>query len=269
MKWKQHTLTAMIDSGAQASYISPVIAEKLQIPWHYKLNSYRLRTVDGSLATYEKGRVMRETEELSVDIQGHRESIILDIADINNHDVILGMPWLQTSNPKIDWESYQLSWPPKKPPDEKEICYIIQEVRPDQPNTTVPTEYRQFKKLFRERTKQELPEHNQWDHHIPIKDGHHPKLHQIYHMNPEKAKALWKSIQQDLDRGYIQESSSSAGYPVLMVPKMKDGKQRIDKDGDPVYRRCIDYRQLNDITIKNGYPLTLITTIKKNVSQAQ
>ncbi|RYP06350.1 hypothetical protein DL765_009529 [Monosporascus sp. GIB2] len=50
---------------------------------------------------------------------------------------------------------------------------------------------------------------------------------------------------------------------------MKDGKQRIDKDGDPVYRRIIDYRQLNNITIKNGYPLTLITTMKENISKAK
>ncbi|RYO82880.1 hypothetical protein DL762_006401 [Monosporascus cannonballus] len=88
-------------------------------------------------------------------------------------------------------------------------------------------------------------------------------------MNPEKSKALWKSIQLDLKRGYIQPSNSPAGYPVLMVPKTKDGKQRIDEDGDPVYRRVIDYRQLNDITIKNGYPLTFMNTLKENASKAK
>ena len=269
IKWKTYNLEGMIDSGAQASYISPSTAEKLQIPWRYKLQSYKLRTVDGSLMKYEKGRVVRETEELTVAIQGHLEQLVLDIADINQHDIILGMNWLKRSNPQINWNTHQLSWPKKAPPDGKDICYMIQESKPDQPDGKVPPEYGHFKKLFRDRTKKELPEHNQWDHRIPIKEGHHPKLHQIYHMNPEKARALWKGIQHDLERGYIQESTSSAGYPVLMVPKMKDGKQRIDEDGDPVYRRCVDYRQLNDITIKNGYPLTLMTTMKENVSQAQ
>ncbi|RYP30999.1 hypothetical protein DL768_011180 [Monosporascus sp. mg162] len=54
-----------------------------------------------------------------------------------------------------------------------------------------------------------------------------------------------------------------------MVPKIKDGKQKIDQDGDPVYRRVVDYRQLNDITIKNGYPLTLMNTLRENASKAK
>ncbi|RYP42432.1 hypothetical protein DL768_010341 [Monosporascus sp. mg162] len=50
---------------------------------------------------------------------------------------------------------------------------------------------------------------------------------------------------------------------------MKDGKIRIDKDGDLMYRKVHDYRQLNDITIKNGYPFTFMDTMKENISRAK
>ncbi|RYP29436.1 hypothetical protein DL768_011214 [Monosporascus sp. mg162] len=272
LQYGNKTFKAMIDSGAEGNFISPSVAEKYRIPWRYKLKSYKLLTVDGSLSKYENGRVLRETEELPVQIQGHSEKVILDIADISGHDIILGMPWLCSSNPRINWKTQKLSWDQLENPPEKEfreICYLIREARVMDPTAKVPPEYLRFKRLFKERTREELPDHNQWDHRIPIKEGHHPKLHQIYHMNPEKAKALWKSLQRDLERGYIQESESPAGYPVMMVPKMKDGKIRIDKDGDPMYRRVHDYRQLNDITVKNGYPLTLMDTMKENISRAK
>jgi hypothetical protein len=47
--------------------------------------------------------------------------------------------------------------------------------------------------------------------------------------------------------GYIHPSSSPWGAPVLFV-QMKDGSQRT----------CVDYRSLNDVTIKNKYPLPRI-----------
>jgi hypothetical protein len=50
-----------------------------------------------------------------------------------------------------------------------------------------------------------------------------------------------------LDKGYIRPSASPWGAPVIFVPK-KDGTQRM----------CVDYRSLNEVTIKNKYPLPRI-----------
>lgn len=107
--YKGKIFKAMIDSGAEGNFISPAVAEEHRIPWRYKLKFYKLLTVDGSLSKYENGRILRETEELPVWIQGHQERLSLDIADISGHDVILGMPWLCSSNPNIDWKSQRLS----------------------------------------------------------------------------------------------------------------------------------------------------------------
>ena len=68
-----------------------------------------------------------------------------------------------------------------------------------------------------------------------------------YRMAPIELEELKKHIQELLDKGFIRPSVSPWGAPVLFVKK-KDGSMRL----------CIDYRQLNQVTIKNKYPLPRI-----------
>jgi hypothetical protein len=63
-------------------------------------------------------------------------------------------------------------------------------------------------------------------------------------MSVEELKELKKQLTELQESGYIRLSSSPWGAPVLFVQK-KDGSQRM----------CVDYRSLNDVTIKNKYPL--------------
>jgi hypothetical protein len=62
-----------------------------------------------------------------------------------------------------------------------------------------------------------------------------------------KLKELKEQLQDLLDKGFIRPSSSPWGVPVLFVKK-KDGSMQM----------CIDYRELNKVTIKNRYPLPRI-----------
>ena len=68
-----------------------------------------------------------------------------------------------------------------------------------------------------------------------------------YRMAPAEMKELKEQLQELLDKGFIRPSASPWGAPVLFVKK-KDGSMRL----------CIDYRELNKITIKNRYPLPRI-----------
>jgi hypothetical protein len=63
---------------------------------------------------------------------------------------------------------------------------------------------------------------------------------------PELAE-LKEHIRELLEKGFIRPSSSPWGAPVIFVPK-KDGTQRL----------CVDYRALNEVTVKNKYPLPRI-----------
>ena len=69
---------------------------------------------------------------------------------------------------------------------------------------------------------------------------------------------LKKQIQELLDEGLIRPSASSWGAPVLLVKK-KDGSQHL----------CIDYRELNHITVKNKYPLPWIDDLFDQLGEAQ
>jgi hypothetical protein len=68
-----------------------------------------------------------------------------------------------------------------------------------------------------------------------------------YRMSMEELKELKKQLTELQEAGYIRPSSSPWGAPIMFVQK-KDGSQRM----------CVDYRSLNDVTIKNKYPLPRI-----------
>jgi hypothetical protein len=124
---------------------------------------------------------------------------------------------------------------------------------------SVPTEYWRYDKLFEERTGEDaLPEHTRWDHEIPLEPGTQPRFHKVYPLNELQRRELKEYVQKALRKGHIRPSTSPAGHPILFVPK-KNGELRM----------CVDYRSLNDITIKNRYPLPLITEIRDKLYGAQ
>ena len=83
------------------------------------------------------------------------------------------------------------------------------------------------------------------DHRIELVPGSSPTSRSTYRMSPTELDELKKQLQELADAaGFIQPSKSPFGAPVLFVKK-KDGTMRM----------CVDYRQLNQITIKNRYAL--------------
>jgi hypothetical protein len=75
-----------------------------------------------------------------------------------------------------------------------------------------------------------------------------PPFGPLYSLSEPELKELSKWIQENLSKGFIHGSQSPAGALILFVKK-KDGSLRL----------CVDYRGLNRITIKNRYPLPLIS----------
>jgi hypothetical protein len=82
---------------------------------------------------------------------------------------------------------------------------------------------------------------------IELLPGTAPISKTPYRMNVKDLAGLKKQIEELLSKGFIRPSSSPWGVPTLFVDK-KDGSRRM----------CVDYRSLNEVTIKNKYPLPRI-----------
>ena len=78
---------------------------------------------------------------------------------------------------------------------------------------------------------------------IELTPGAQPISKAPYRMAPVELKELKDQLQELLERGFIRPSVSPWGAPVLFVKK-KDGSMRL----------CIDYRELNKITIRKQVP---------------
>ena len=92
-----------------------------------------------------------------------------------------------------------------------------------------------------------LPPDRELEFEIELLSGSAPVFIPPYRMAPTELKELKVQLQDLVDKGFIRPSVSFWGAPILFVKK-KDGTLRL----------CIDYRQLNKITIKNKYPLPRI-----------
>ena len=95
-----------------------------------------------------------------------------------------------------------------------------------------------------------LPPDRHIEFTIELAPSTEPASKAPYRMAPSEMRELVKQLQEFLDKGLIRPSVSPWGAPVLFVKK-KDGSMRL----------CIDYRELNKLTIKNKYPLPRINDL--------
>ncbi len=82
-------------------------------------------------------------------------------------------------------------------------------------------------------------------HHIKLEPGAQPTFRNHHRLSPQDMDELRVHLKDLLDHGFIRESHSPFGAPILFAKKAGDVKRRL----------CIDYRDLNRITIKDRYPL--------------
>jgi hypothetical protein len=111
----------------------------------------------------------------------------------------------------------------------------------------LPTHYKEYQDVFEKKNIDLLPQHRLYDCIIDLQEGTQPPFGPIYNLSQNELVALWKYLDENLDKNFIWHSKSPAGTPILFVKK-KYGSLWI----------CVDYHGLNKITIKNWYPLPLI-----------
>ena len=117
----------------------------------------------------------------------------------------------------------------------------------------IPEEYHDYLDVFQEEVER-FPEPRPWDHAIDMKPGFEPKTFKSYNLTPEEREQQELFIMENLKKGYIRPSKSPMASPFFFVSK-KDGRLRPTQD----------YRYLNNWTVKNAYPLPLISEIMDKI----
>ncbi len=123
----------------------------------------------------------------------------------------------------------------------------------------VPKEYRKYQRVFSKEMSHQFPPPRMWDHAIKLLPEAPKTIDcKIYPMTQGEKESLAKFIKEQLAKGYIHPSKSPYSSPFFFIKK-KSGELH------PVQ----DYRRLNSLTIKNRYPLPLITELIDQVRNAR
>jgi hypothetical protein len=114
----------------------------------------------------------------------------------------------------------------------------------------------EFSHLFQE--PQGLPPERPQDHTIPLVPGAQPFKVRPYRYSPQQKDEIERQVYDMLCHGIIRRSSNPFASPVLLVKK-KDGQ----------WRFCVDFRQLNSLTVKNKHPLPVIDELLDELAGAR
>ncbi|KAJ1151607.1 hypothetical protein NDU88_004387 [Pleurodeles waltl] len=122
----------------------------------------------------------------------------------------------------------------------------------------IPKEYEDLVTVFDEKEAEKLPPHRPYDCKIELEPGAILPCSRIYALTEAENQHLKEYLDQYLANGFIRPSESPVSSPLFFIPK---------KDGS--LRTCIDYRALNQVTIKNRYPLPLVSVLLDQVKNAR
>ena len=121
-----------------------------------------------------------------------------------------------------------------------------------------PPEYHQYLRVFSKEASERLPDHGPYDHAIELVPNAKMFHSRVYPLSPNEQEELDKFLRENLAKGYISESKSPISSPFFFIKK-KDGSLR------PVQ----DYRRLNEITVKNRYPIPLVSELVDRLKNAK
>ncbi|GKB21451.1 putative reverse transcriptase domain-containing protein [Tanacetum coccineum] len=233
----QHLAKVLFDSGADKSFISISLASKLNSPSITIDTFYDIEMADGNLVstnTVIKGCTLTLLDQpFEIDLMPIK---------LGSFDVVIGMDWLSKYHAKILCDEKVVHIPITG----KTLIIRVMEKKSDEKRLEDIPVVKEFLDVF-PKDLPGLPPVRQVEFQIDLIPGAAPVARTPYRLAPSEMQELSNQLQELTDRGFIRPSTSPWGAPVLFVKK---------KDGS--FRMCIDYQELNKLTIKNRYPLPRI-----------
>ena len=123
----------------------------------------------------------------------------------------------------------------------------------------IPEWYLKYWKVFEQQSSEQLSEHGKWDHVIDLEPNFTSQNCKIYPKNLKEQIIQDKFLDENLRKGYIWPSKSPMASPFFFVAKKKE----------VALRPCQDYWILNKATIRNAYPLPLISELLDKLQGAK
>ncbi|GJX77263.1 putative reverse transcriptase domain-containing protein [Tanacetum coccineum] len=270
-----HYASILFDTGADRSFISTAFSSLINIAPTPLENCYEVELADGKLVGIDT--IIRGC---TLNFLDHPFNIDLMPVELGSFDVIIGMDWLRRCHAvivcdeklvQIPYGNETLTFCGNESSNGRESrltvisCSKAQEymakgcqvflaqisAKKEEDKSEgkqikdVPI-VRDFPEVFPEDLPG-LPPARPVEFQIDLIPGAAPVARAPYRLAPSEMKELSEQLQELSDKGFIRPSSSPWGAPVLFVKK---------KDGS--FRMCIDYRELNKLTVKNRYPLPRI-----------
>ncbi|GJR99246.1 reverse transcriptase domain-containing protein [Tanacetum coccineum] len=266
--------SVLFDTSAGRSFVSYAFSKYIDIPPTTLDTNYSVELADGKSLT--TNTILRGC---TLNLQNHLFKIDLLPIELGSFDVIVGMDWMAEHRAEVVcYEKYirvpygndmlivQGERSGVKNESRLEVIssirtqgyidkgcqvFLVQMMKKEE---TVASEkqiedvpvVRDFPEVFPEDLPG-LPPTRQVEFHIELIPGAAPVARAPYRLAPAEMKELAEQLKELSDKGFIRPSSSPWGAPILFVKK---------KDGS--FRMCIDYRELNKLTVKNRYPLPRI-----------
>nr|GEZ63959.1 putative reverse transcriptase domain-containing protein [Tanacetum cinerariifolium] len=235
----------LFDSDADRSFVSTTFSALLDVAPSTLDTSYAIEFSDGRIS--ETNIVLRGC---TLGLLGHPFNIDLMPVELGSFDVINDMNWLAKYHALIVCDEKVIRIP------YGDEMLIIRGDNCDSRITSKKAEDKleekrledvpiihEFSKVFPEDLPG-LPPARQVEFQIDLVPGASPVARALYQLAPAEMQELSTQLQELSDRGFIRPSSSPWGAPVLFVKK---------KDGS--FWMCINYRELNKLTMKNRYLL--------------
>ncbi|GJS19197.1 putative reverse transcriptase domain-containing protein [Tanacetum coccineum] len=239
-----HYASILFDTGADRSFISTAFSSLINIAPTPLENCYDVELADGKLVGIDT-----IIQGCTLNFLDHQFNIDLMAVELGSFDVIIGMDWLRRCHAvsvcdeklvQVPYGNETLTFSGNESSNGRESrltvisclkaleymakgCQVFPEDLPGLPPAR-PVEFQ-----------------------IDLIPGAAPVARAPYRLAPSEMKELSEQLQELSDKGFIRPSSSPWEAPILFVKK---------KNGS--FRMCIDYRELNKLTVKNRYPLPRI-----------
>jgi len=296
---KQVDQKALLDSGATECFIHPRTVKQLKLAMQTLPKAQKVQNVDG---TNNKARQILEAVDLTVNNNGEQALHAFYVADIGQDDFILGYPFLEASNPDIDWQNGRIdgfttistakanNWQPiPKGTSQVETTPVWVRLIPGwEEGNEIWLQTRITKTTVASQLAQDATNKKKctWQEIVPERYHHHGKVFSEEVSEQFPAQQPWDhaiELKEDAPM-----SINCRVYP--LSPKEKEEQceflsqnlwlQRIHHSKSPYasgfflirkkdgkFRPVQDYQNLNKWTIPNKYPLLLISELIYNLAE--